>query len=57
VLAAVRVLRSMLYGASAPHPLTFVAVAVLVTTVALVASYTPARRALRIDSVEALRAE
>jgi putative ABC transport system permease protein len=57
VLAAMRVLRSMLYGASAPHPLTFVAVAVLVTTVALVASYTPARRALRIDSVEALRAE
>lgn len=56
-LAALRVLRSMLYGVSPADPLTFAAVALLVTAIALVASYIPARRALRIDPAEALRAD
>jgi ABC-type antimicrobial peptide transport system permease subunit len=56
-LAAMRVLRSMLYGVGPTDPLTFAAVALLVTAIALVASYVPARRALRIDPAEALRAD
>jgi len=56
-LAAVRVIESMLYGVSAIDPLTFGAVVVLVILVALAASYVPARRALRIDPAEALRAD
>lgn len=56
-IAAMRVLRSMLYGVSPVDPLTFAAVALLVTAIALVASYIPARRALRIDPAEALRAD
>jgi putative ABC transport system permease protein len=38
-------------------PLTFGAVALLVILIALVASYVPARRALRVDPAEALRAD
>lgn len=56
-LAVVRVIESMLYGVNAVDPLTFVAVALLVTLVALVASYVPTRRALRVDPAEALRAD
>lgn len=56
-MAVTRVLQSMLYGVSAADPLTFAAVALLVTVIALVASYVPARRALRIDPAEALRAD
>jgi len=55
--AATRVLESMLYGVSPTDPLTFGAVALLVTAIALVASYVPARRALRVDPAEALRAD
>lgn len=56
-LVAMRVLRSMLYGVRPADPLTFATVALLVTAIALVASYIPARRALRIDPAEALRAD
>jgi ABC-type antimicrobial peptide transport system permease subunit len=56
-MAVTRVLQSMLYGVSAADPLTFAAVALVVTVIALVASYVPARRALRIDPAEALRAD
>jgi len=55
--AATRGLASMLYGVSPGDPVTLVAIAMLVGIVALLASYVPARRALRIDPVEALRAE
>ncbi|MEP6731069.1 MAG: ADOP family duplicated permease, partial [bacterium] len=55
--AATRVFESMLYGVSPADPLTFGVVALLVTATALVASYVPARRALRIDAAEALRAD
>jgi putative ABC transport system permease protein len=56
-LAAVRVIESMLYEVNPIDPLTFGAVALLVILIALVASYVPARRALRVDPAEALRAD
>ena len=55
--AATRALASLLYGVEATDPLTFIAIALLVAAVALAASWIPTRRAVRVDPVEALRAE
>ncbi|HVX41171.1 MAG TPA: ABC transporter permease [Gemmatimonadaceae bacterium] len=56
-LVATRTLSSMLYGVSTNDPLTFAVITLGVAGVAVLASYVPARRALRIDPVDALRAE
>lgn len=56
-VASTRVLGSLLYGVSPFDPLTFLGIGVLIAVVALLASYVPARRALRIDPSDALRAE
>jgi predicted permease len=56
-IAATRLLDSMLYGVRPSDPLTFSAIVLLMAAIAIVASYVPARRALRIDPTDALRAD
>jgi predicted permease len=52
-----RFMRSLLFGVGPADPVTFAAVSLLLMTVALVASYIPARRAARIDPMVSLRTE
>jgi ABC-type antimicrobial peptide transport system permease subunit len=54
-LAATRLLSSLLYGTSATDVATFASVALLLVLIAIGASVVPARRASRVDPLDALR--
>jgi putative ABC transport system permease protein len=56
-LALTRFLSSMLFGVSAADPITFTAIALILAVVALMASFLPARRAMKVDPITALRHE
>jgi putative ABC transport system permease protein len=56
-LALTRLLSGLLYGVSPRDPFALGAVAALFTAVALLACFAPARRAMRVDPVTAMRTE
>jgi putative ABC transport system permease protein len=56
-IALTQVIRSFLWGITPTDPVTFAIVSAALTALALIACYVPARRALKIDPIIALRIE
>jgi ABC-type lipoprotein release transport system permease subunit len=54
-LASTRLLKALLYEVSALEPAVFVAMAIMMMGIGMLASYVPARRASRVDPIESLR--
>jgi ABC-type antimicrobial peptide transport system permease subunit len=52
-----RLMSSLLFGVTALDPVTYAAVSALLIVAGVLASYLPARRAIALDPVQALRAE
>jgi ABC-type lipoprotein release transport system permease subunit len=52
-----RVIASLLYNVTPGDPVSFIGVALFLTIIAFVASYLPARRAMTVDPIVALRNE